>query len=168
MLPQRYGILCHLPRMPHFNPSDDSSGEVSTEPETQHGTETPASSLDFDMANIDPRLMEPGPIPVVESSACPLSTKMFVSSNGCPVTSTDPNVAEVFTRRVTRGAAKAASLQSGPKLGPSPKHAMPSSRKRGCSEEQPIRKRGGKRRPDGSKASNTQPTSRRSTRLRAR
>ncbi|KAJ5462473.1 hypothetical protein N7530_010678 [Penicillium desertorum] len=41
--------LCHLPRMPRFNPSDSSSRDASTEPETRQGTKTPASSLDFDM-----------------------------------------------------------------------------------------------------------------------
>jgi hypothetical protein len=139
--------------MPQFNPSNDSSREVSTEPETQRGTETPASFLDFNIANIDPRLIDPGPIRVVESSMCLLST--------------DPNQAEIFIRRVIRGAAKVASLEFGPKLELLPKPSLPSSRKRGRSEEQPIRKRRGKGRPDKSKASTTKPTPRRSKRLRA-
>ncbi|KAJ5240045.1 hypothetical protein N7468_004664 [Penicillium chermesinum] len=154
--------------MPQFSPSDGLSKDASTESETRQGTETPASSLDFDMANIDPRLMEPSPITVVEPSTCPLSIEIAASSDGHPATSTDSNMPEISTRRVTRGAAKAANLEPGPQLGSSPKHAMPPSRKRGCSEEQPIRKRRGKRRPDESKASNIQLTPRRSMRLRAR
>ncbi|KAB8074604.1 hypothetical protein BDV29DRAFT_190849 [Aspergillus leporis] len=59
--------LCHLPRMPQFSHSDSVFIEASTESETWQGTETPAPSLEFDIANIDPRLMEPDPITVVNS-----------------------------------------------------------------------------------------------------
>ncbi|KAI2788543.1 hypothetical protein POX_e06562 [Penicillium oxalicum] len=153
--------LCHLPRMPQ--PSRDAS----TESETRQGTETPASSLDFDMANIDPRLLEPSPITVVEPSTCPLSIEIAASSKGYSVTSTDSNMRKISTRRVTRGAAKATNLQSGLTLR-SPKPPMPSSRKRGRSEEEPTVKRRGNGRPDGSKGSTIKATPRRSKRLRAR
>jgi hypothetical protein len=104
--------LCHLPIMPQFSPSDGPSRDTSTEPEALQGTETPASSLDFDMANIGPRLMEHGPITVTETSTCPPSTEISASSARYPVTSTDSNLAEISTQRVTRGAAKAANLGS--------------------------------------------------------
>lgn len=81
--------LIHLPRMPQFGHSDDPSRGASTESETPQGLETPASSLDFDMANIDPRFMEPGPITIMEPSTCQPSTKISASSAGHPVTSTD-------------------------------------------------------------------------------
>lgn len=81
--------LSHLPRMPQFGHSDDPSRDASTESETPQGLETPASSLDFDMANIDPRFMEPGPITIMEPSTCQPSTKISASSAGHPVTSTD-------------------------------------------------------------------------------
>ncbi|KAH8688974.1 hypothetical protein BGW36DRAFT_433745 [Talaromyces proteolyticus] len=60
--------LCHLSGMPQFILSDGPSGEASTELETQQATETPASSLNFDIANLDPLLMESGPITVVKSN----------------------------------------------------------------------------------------------------
>lgn len=69
--------LCHLPRMPEFSDSDSFYREASRESETRQGTETPASLFDFDMANIDPRLMEP--------LTCTPSTEIFASSNRCPV-----------------------------------------------------------------------------------
>ena len=138
--------LCHLPRMPQFNPSDDSSGDVSTEPETRQGTKTPASSLDFDMANIDPQLtlMQPGPITVMEPSTYPPNTQISASV-GYPVTSSGSDSVKIPTRRMTRGAAKTASLESTHQLGSSPKHAMPSSRKREYSEGTAYRERKGER-----------------------
>jgi hypothetical protein len=96
---------------------------------------------------------------------CPLSIEISVSSDGCPVTSTDSKQAEIITRRVTRGAAKVASLEFGPKLKSSPKPSLPSFRKRGRSEAQPIGQQRGKGRPDESKASAIKPTPRRSLRL---
>ena len=112
-----------------FSPSDGPSRDASTESEAQQGTETPASSLDFDIANIGPRLMELGPIKVTETSTCPPSTEVSASSAGYPVSSTDLNLTEISTRRVTRGAANAANLEPGSRL-PSP-HVTRSSRKRG-------------------------------------
>jgi hypothetical protein len=158
--------LCHLPRMPQFNPSDDSSGDMSMEPETQQGTETPASSLDFDMANIDPRLMEPGPITVTETPTCPLSAEVSASSAGYLVTGNDSILMGICTRRVTRGAANAANIEPGSQL-PSP-HATRSSRKRGRPEEQPGGEQKEKGRPGKMKASTIKLTPRRSERLRAR
>jgi hypothetical protein len=115
------------------------------------------------MANIDPRLMEPGPITVMEPSNCLPSTDFSV---GYPLTSTDLNLEEISTRRVTRGAAKAANLEPDPQL-PS-QHATRSSRKRGRPEEQPSGEQKGKGRSAKVKASTIKPTPRRSKRLRAR
>ncbi|OJJ79315.1 uncharacterized protein ASPGLDRAFT_137070 [Aspergillus glaucus CBS 516.65] len=60
--------LYHLPQVSQLNCSDISSREVSLEAGRQ-GTETPASSIDFEMANIDPRLLEP----------CPVTTRIISS-----------------------------------------------------------------------------------------
>ncbi|KAI3097945.1 hypothetical protein CBS147333_9183 [Penicillium roqueforti] len=158
--------LCHLPRMPRFNHSDDSSRNVSTEPETRQGTETPASSLDFDMANIDPRLMAPSSITVMEPSTCPPSTEIFPSSAGYPLTTTDSNLTEDSRRRVTRGAAKVVNLETGPQL--QSRHVTRLSLKRGRPEEQPGGEQKGKGQPGKMEASTIKPTPRRSKRLRAR
>ena len=162
--------LCHLPAIPQFNHINNFSGDASTESETRQGTQTPASSLDFDsldfdIAKIDPRLMEPRPITALTSSISPPRTGVSVSPNECSVTSTGS-----FTRRVTRGATKAASLESESKLGSSPQHAAPLSlsRKRGCSEEQPMQKEKGTGRSGTMTASTIKPSPRRSKRLRAR
>lgn len=120
------------------------------------------------MANIDPRLIEPGPITIMEPSTCPPSTEISASSPGYPVTSTDSNLAEISTRRVTRGAAKAANLKPGPLLESPSQHATRSSRKRGRPEEQPAEEQKGKGRLGKMKASTIKPTPRRSNRLRAR
>lgn len=152
--------------MPQLSPSDSPSKDASTELETRLGTETPTSSLDFDLANINPRLMEPGPFTVIEPSAYPLSTEIPASSAGYPVTGTDSNLTEISTRRLTRRAAKVANLEPGPQL-PS-QLATRSSRKRGRPEEQSGREQKGKGRPGKMKVSSIKPTPRRSKRLRAR
>jgi hypothetical protein len=135
----------------------------SPEPGSQQGTETPAS-VDFDMANIDPRLMEPGPI--TNPSTCLPSTGIPASS-GFPLTSTDSNLVEISTRRVTRGAAKAANLEPGPSMGFLPQHSMRSSRKSGRPEEPPGGQQRGKGRAGEMKVSTIKDTPRRSKRLRA-
>ncbi|KAJ6035546.1 hypothetical protein N7460_009721 [Penicillium canescens] len=137
------------------------------ESEKRQGTETPASSVDFDMTNIDPRLMRPGPITVVKPSACPSTTDISASSSGCPVTATDSNSADNSARRVTRGTAKAANIEPGPKLESSSQHATRSSRKIRRPEEQPGGQQKGTGRPGQSKASSVRYTPRRSKRLRA-
>lgn len=152
--------------MPQFSPSDGPSKDTSTESEVRQGTEKPASSVDCDMANIGPRLMEPSPMTVMEASTCLPGTEISASSAGYPATSTDSNLAEISTRRETRGAAKAANLEPGPQL-PS-RHAAHSSRKRGHPEEQPGGEQKGKEQPGKLKASTIKPTPRRSKRLRAR
>ena len=158
--------MCHLTRMPRFDPSADSSRNVSTEPDTRQGTETPASSLDFDMAKIDPRLIAPSSVTVTKPSTCPPSTEIFPSSADYPLTTTDSNLTKDSTRRVTRGAAKAANLEPGPQL-PS-QHATRSSLNRGRPEEQPGGEQKGKGQPGKMEASTIKPTPRRSKRLRAR
>jgi hypothetical protein len=90
-------VILPGPRIPQFCPSDGSSREASTESENRQGTETPASSLDFNIANIDPRLIEPGPIMVMELSTYPPSTKISASSVGYPVTCTDSKLTEIST-----------------------------------------------------------------------
>ncbi|CAG8128817.1 unnamed protein product [Penicillium nalgiovense] len=158
--------LCHLPRMPQFNPSDGSFRDASTAPETRQGIETPASSLDFDMANIDPRLMELGPITATKPSSGPPSNEVLASA-GCPMTSTGSNLAEILSGRVTRGAAKAANRELDPKLGSPSQRGTRSSRKRGRPEELPWGEQGGKGRSGELKSSMIKPTPRRSKRLRA-
>jgi hypothetical protein len=152
--------------MLQFSPSDSLSKDASTESETRQGTETPASSLDFDLANINPRLIEPGPSTFIELLNYLLSTKISVSSARYLLTSADSNLAEICTPRVTRGAAKAVNLQPSPWL-PS-QHATRSSRKRGGPEEQPGGEQKGKGRSGKVKASIIKPTPRRLKRLRAR
>ncbi|KAJ5771487.1 uncharacterized protein N7511_003538 [Penicillium nucicola] len=63
--------LCHLTERLQASYGDGSSGETSVESENRQGTETPASSVDFDMTNIDPRLMRPSPITAVKPSTLP-------------------------------------------------------------------------------------------------
>ncbi|KAJ5473965.1 hypothetical protein N7475_003531 [Penicillium sp. IBT 31633x] len=159
--------LCHLTERPRVCRGDGSSRETSMESVDRQGTETPASSVDFDMTNIDPRLMRPGPITVVKPSACPSKTDISASSSGCPVTTTDSNSAEISARRVTRGTAKAANIEPGPKLESSSQHATRSSRKIRRPEEQPGGQQKGKGQPGKSKASSIRYMPRRSKRLRA-
>jgi hypothetical protein len=159
--------LCHLTERPRVCHGDGSSRETSMESVDRQGTETPASSVDFDMTKIDPRLMRPGPITVVKPSACPSKPDIPASSSGCPVTTTDSNSAEISARRVTRGAAKAANIEPGPKLESSSQHATRSSRKIRRPEEQPGGQQKGKGRPGKSKASSNRYMPRRSKRLRA-
>lgn len=159
--------LCHLTEGPRVSHGDGSSTETSMESEDRQGTETPASSVDFDMTNIDPRLMRPGPINAVKPPACPSKTDISVSSFGCTVTTTDSNLAEISARRVTRGTAKAANIEPGPKLESPSQHATRSSRKIRRPEEQPGGQQKGKGRPGKSKASSIRNMPRRSKRLRA-
>jgi len=53
--------LCHLPKGPSLIHSDTSSidsAEAPLESVSRLGTETPASSVGFETANLDPRLLE--------------------------------------------------------------------------------------------------------------
>jgi hypothetical protein len=160
--------LCHLPKLSQFSPSDGPSRDASTESESRQGTETPASSLDFDMATIDPRLMESGPITVMEPSNSTVSIETSAFSGGYPMTSTDSHLVETFERRVTRGRAKPANLEPVPRLESPPQHVTRSYRKRELPEEQSSGEQKGKPRPGKMKASTIKPTPRRSKRLRAR
>ena len=94
--------LYYLTERPRVSHGDGPSRETSIESKNRQGTETPAS-IDFDIINIDPRLIRPGPITVVKPSTCLLGVDISVSSSRCQTTSTDSKLAEISTRRVTRG-----------------------------------------------------------------
>lgn len=59
--------LCHLPQVTQSNCSDISSREESLESEFRQGIETPASSVDLELENIDPRLLETQSVPITKS-----------------------------------------------------------------------------------------------------
>lgn len=155
--------LCHLPKRPQFTCSDTSSAEsrdVSLESENRQGIRT-AASVEVEMANIDPRLMEPHPIAITKPSPCWPGTETSASSVGSEATNTDPCLTDIPVRRLLRGDRKAAN--SDPKT--QSEHATRSSQKHGPLEEQ-LRKKREKRRPRRSEISIQKSTIRRSKRLK--
>ncbi|QSS56384.1 hypothetical protein I7I53_04579 [Histoplasma capsulatum var. duboisii H88] len=156
--------LCHLPQRPQLPCSDTSSvesREVSLESENGQGTITPASSVEFEMANIDPRLMEQRP--VTKPSPCWSGTENSASFAGSDMATIDPRGTELPTRRSRRGAAKAAKSEPGPP----PERATRSSRNCDPQQEQCGQKEGEKRCLGRRKASDTKPPLRRSKRLKS-
>lgn len=154
--------LCHLPKRPQLPCSDSSSVEsrdVSLESENNQGTITPATSVEFETANIDPRLMESHPV----TKPCWSGTEGSASSPGSDTTTIDPRLTELPTRRSTRGAAKAAMSEPGPP----PERATCPSRTCDPLEERPEQKKGENRRLERPKASDTKPPLRRSKRLKS-
>lgn len=155
--------LCHLPERPQPPCSDSSSVEsrdVSLESENHQGTITPATSVEFETANIDPRLMESHP--VTKPLPC-LSGTEDSASSGPDMTTIDPRLTELPTRRWTRGAVKAAISEPGPP----PERVICSSRNCDPLEERHEQKKGEKRRLGRPKASDTKPPLRQSKRLKS-
>lgn len=109
--------LCHLPQGPRIaynTTSSIDSPEVSSECDSQPKSDTPASSVGFELTNIDPRLLEPQTVNSEPLSSQPStdSTDILVSSIGSRVTNIGPCSTEIATRRkTTKRAAKAASSQ---------------------------------------------------------
>lgn len=147
--------LYHLPQVSQLNCSDISSREVSLEAGRQ-GTETPAS-IDFEMANIDPHLLEPCPVTITKPSPCRSGTEISAPSFGSMVTNSDPSLTEVPFRRSMRGTAKAADLAPVPKSVSQPQHAIRSSRRHHHAEEQLRGLQQEKGRPGNMKASVKKP-----------
>ncbi|KAJ5161353.1 hypothetical protein N7492_006745 [Penicillium capsulatum] len=155
--------LCHLPQRPQLPCSDTSSvesREVSLESENGQGTITPASSVEFEMANIDPRLMER---PATKPSPCWSGTENSATSAGSDMAAINPRGTKLPTRRSRRGAAMAAKSEPGPL----PERATHSSRNCDPQQEQCEQKEGEKRCLGRRKASDTKPPLRRSKRLKS-
>lgn len=119
--------LCHLPQVSQMNCNDISSREVSLESENRQSTETPVSSVDFEMANINPRLLEPCPVTVTKPSPCQSGAEISALSVESTVSDSRPTSDEVPIRRSTRISAKAADLAPVTASGYQTKHAMRSS-----------------------------------------
>lgn len=133
--------LCHLPEesrpVCRAITSVDSS-EVSSESEARSRTETPASSVGFEITNIDPRLLEPHTVNT-EPPSNQAGTDTLMSSVGSGVTKSGPCSTEIATRQnLAKRGAKAASSEPGPHR----QYTTRSSLHRDHSEEQPeIKKR---------------------------
>jgi hypothetical protein len=158
--------LCHLPQSPLVTCSAISSidsSEVSSECESRPRTETPASSVGFEIKNIDPRLLEPQTVNMEPSSNRPVSDTLM-SSVGSGLTNSTPCSMEIATgRKTTKPVAKAAQSEPAPRR----QYTTHSSQHRDHSKEQPgVRKRA-KARPGITKASSIKPLLRRSKRLKS-
>lgn len=107
--------LCHLPQSPRIACSAISSidsSEVSSECDSQPQTETPASSVGFEITNIDPRLLEPQTVNKEPPSNQPGT---LMSSVGSGVANIGPCSTEIATRQKTmKRAAKVASSEPEP------------------------------------------------------
>src|SRR5271165_3858875 len=92
--------------------------EVSVESNKRQATATPASSVEFKMANVDPRLMEPHPLTLTTRRLSPSrpGTEMSLCSVGSATTNTDSYLASASTR-------KGGKLELGPKPACQPKYA---------------------------------------------
>ncbi|KAL1885235.1 hypothetical protein Plec18167_001892 [Paecilomyces lecythidis] len=148
--------------------SDRSSGEsteVFSASDSRPRSETPASSVGFEMSNIDPRLLEThivaisSPSPSLRGS----DSKSSLPSVGSELAGVKQCLTELPTRRPMRGALEVESsgLQS------QTDRVTRSLRNRNPPKEQPEQKRGTKRRSQRPKASNTKPLLRQSKRLRS-
>ncbi|OJJ85810.1 uncharacterized protein ASPGLDRAFT_81462 [Aspergillus glaucus CBS 516.65] len=148
--------LCHLPQSPQIACSAISSiynSEVSSECDSQPKSETPASSVGFEITNIDPRLLEPQTVNMEAPSNQP-GTDTLMSSIGSGVTKITPCSTEIATRRkTTKRAAKAASSKPEPQR----QHTTRSSLHHDHSEAQ----------PGVLKSSSVKPLLRRSKRLKS-
>jgi hypothetical protein len=84
--------LCHLPQSPLVACSAISSidsSEVSSECESRPRAETPASTVSFEITNIDPRLLEPQTVNKELPSNRPV-TDTLMSSVGSGMTNSGP------------------------------------------------------------------------------
>lgn len=137
------------------------------ESNSRQGTETPAPSVGFETANIDPRLIEPCPLTTMRPSPSRSGTEISVSSVRSVATNTDSCLTEVSTHTATNeGRSKGSKPRARAWVDISAKHATCASRKCGHSEEYGERQRE-KRRSGKLEASAIKPPPRRSKRLRA-
>lgn len=133
--------------------SDNSSidgANALLESDSRSGTETPVSSVSFEMAKIDPRLIKSH---TVKPSLYRSSTESSESSIGSETTNIGPYLTELPTRRLTRGATKAVNLETDPL----PQHATCSSQNRDLPMSKSEEKRRKKGRPGKLRASVTKP-----------
>ncbi|KAJ5649238.1 uncharacterized protein N7484_002961 [Penicillium longicatenatum] len=121
--------LCHLPQISPTSCSDVSSREVSFEMENRQMTETPASSIDLELKNIDPRLLEAPPLPITMALPNPSDTELLSCSGGSPSKDLSPNSAETLIRRSTRSTAKVTENAPAQESESQPQHVKRSSRK---------------------------------------
>ncbi|KAJ5778330.1 hypothetical protein N7520_001576 [Penicillium odoratum] len=123
--------LCHLPQASQTSCSDVSSREASPVSENRQRTETPASSVDLEMKNIDPRLLEAHPVPVAMALQTQPVTEVLSTSGG----SSHPNSAETPIRRATRSTAKVTEFAPTPETESQPQYVRRSSRKKSHAEQ---------------------------------
>ena len=156
--------LCHLPQASQTNWSDISSSEMSLESESRQRTETPVSSVELEMGNIDPRLLEAHPVLTTEPLPCHSDTESLTHSDGFVVKNSHPGSTEVPIRRSTRSTAKVTDVIPAPELKSEPQHVRLSRRYHHAEEQRHGEQRENKR-PDNMKAPKGPPL-RRSKRLR--
>ncbi|KAJ6021273.1 hypothetical protein N7540_006777 [Penicillium herquei] len=102
--------LCHLDQVSQIKCNEISSAEASSESENRQRTETPASSVDLEMSNIDPRLLESRPVTIAKSLTVVPDTQISASSVESTMSDSHPISDEVPIRRSTRTRAKLADL----------------------------------------------------------
>ena len=120
--------LCHLPQVTQSNCSDISSREESLESEFRQGIETPASSVDLELENIDPRLLETQSVPITKSLPSQSGAEIPDPSDEPVVKNSHPSLVENPIRRSTRGAAKLTGVPSAPEPECKPQNQRRSSR----------------------------------------
>ncbi|KAJ5692393.1 hypothetical protein N7462_001816, partial [Penicillium macrosclerotiorum] len=98
--------LYYLPYTTQTNYSDILSREESLESEKRPIIKTPASSVELELGNIDPRLLEDYPVPITNSLPYQSDTETLDSSGRFVLKNTKPSSVEVPIRRSTRGTAK--------------------------------------------------------------
>ncbi|KAJ5993329.1 hypothetical protein N7451_009053 [Penicillium sp. IBT 35674x] len=158
--------LCHLPHVTQTNCSDISSREESLESENRQRIETPASSVELELGNIDPRLLEAHPVPITNSLPYQSDTETPDSSGGSILKNSKPSSVEVPIRRSTRGTAKLTELTPAPEPECKPQNRKRSSRRNLHAKEHSPREQRGNKKPAGMKAPKV-PLLRRSRRLQA-
>lgn len=138
--------LCHLPHATQTNCSDISSREESLESEKRPIIETPASSVELELGNIDPRLLEAHPVPITNSLPYQSDTETLDSSGGSVLKNTKPSSVEVPIRRSTRGTAKVTELTPAPEPECKPQNRKRSSQRNlHAKEHSPGKQRGNKK-----------------------
>lgn len=77
--------LCHLPQPSQTSCSDISFREMSLESENRQRIETPASSVELEMGDIDPCLLKALPVLITRSLPCHSDTEVLTRSGGSVV-----------------------------------------------------------------------------------
>jgi len=158
--------LCHLPQDLHTNRSDVSSREESLESESRQKIETPASSVELEMRNIDPRLLEAHSVSTTKYLASQSDVETPDPSGGSVMENSHPSSVKDPIRRSTRGTTKLKEFKPVPEPGSKPQNRKRSFRRNLHAKEHSHGKQRGNKKPTGMKAPKT-PLLRRSKRLRA-